>query len=48
MEKIYKEKVIELFIVGGSILGVLLGILTDYWSSREYRKNFRINLMNMK
>jgi len=38
---------VEIGIVGISI-GIVLGLLMDYWDKREYYKNFKGNLRELK
>lgn len=38
---------LELGIIG-TVIGVILGIFIEYWDIREYHKNFKRNLQELK
>ena len=35
-------------ILTGAIIGIALGVLVDHWDKREYYRNFKRNLREMK
>ena len=34
--------------IAGTAIGILLGVLVDYWDTREYRKNVKRNLRELR